>query len=171
MGRTLSALVRNLVPRPSASPATFAISHPSKGVVHSVERSTPADVTSALDSLSSGLQKWKATPLAERAAVFSRAAEILSDESSGWAAKLVESNMAETSVTKWWSAAQIGMATGALRTLAGSAEAALKEEEVALEHGAWSMGVTADARYCDDWPRAVWSLSCYCRMECCESSL
>jgi acyl-CoA reductase-like NAD-dependent aldehyde dehydrogenase len=131
-------LVRNLIARPAAAPAshtTFNVVHPGSGAaIHQVERSTAVDLTSAIDAAAAGLPKWKATTLEQRKAVVTRVCELLADETNGWAAKLVKANMEETPVPEFWSAAQIHMAVGSLKTLVESADAALAEQTLTEGH-------------------------------------
>jgi len=138
--KPISQVVRNLI-APSFTnrhhtPSTFDVVHPGTGTVAStVERSVAHDIKHAVDAASSGLHAWKSTSLQHRKDVLTRAGALLSDEASGWASRLVEANMAETSVTRWWSSAQIGMGTGAISGLVDSADAALAEETQEAEHG------------------------------------
>lgn len=104
---------------------TYTVVHPVNGPVHAVQHSTAVDIEQALACAHGALPGWAGTPLAERKAVFERAAALL--ESPEWSEKLHEMNRAETSVPEWWSREQLKVAPAMIRALVGYADEALKE--------------------------------------------
>lgn len=133
-------IVRNIInpstsTSTSAPSSTFDISHPGTGkVVHAVERSTPQDISASIDTAAAGLPGWRSTPLNERKAIFTRAAALLKDERSGWAKRMHEANVAETSCSNWWAGEQVSVVPHFIEALVGAADEALAEENVEF-HG------------------------------------
>lgn len=126
---------------PTPTPAsTFDVVHPGTGrVVHAVQRSTAADLSAAVDAAHAAALGWRSTPLGERKAILSRAAALLREE--GWATRLVEANVAETSCGKWWAAEQVGAVPHFIDALVGAADEALAEASVEF-HGCESATLT-----------------------------
>jgi hypothetical protein len=141
--RRLSTIVHNLIhTRPAGTPQTFRVVNPVSGLAHSVQRSTAADADAAIEAAAAGLGEWRATPLVQRQAVLSRAADLLADvdpdntdTGGGWGSRLVAVNRRETPVSSFWATAQIGMAAGALRALVDSSGAALAPQVLEEENG------------------------------------
>ncbi|GMK54907.1 hypothetical protein CspeluHIS016_0114930 [Cutaneotrichosporon spelunceum] len=126
-------IVTNQIGSTHPSPAsTFNVVHPGTGeVVHAVQRSTASDITTAIDTAHAALPNWRATPLSERKAVFSRASALLR---GGWAQRLADANESETSCGTWWATEQAAAAPHFIDALVAAADAALAEEHVEV-HG------------------------------------
>ncbi|KAL1410796.1 hypothetical protein Q8F55_001738 [Vanrija albida] len=121
--------VRNLIyGHTPAIFTTYDVVHPTHGVVHRAERSTETDVFAAIGAAHRASLSWRQTPLAERAEIIRKAADLLADDSAGWRRKIDEANEAETPVSpKWLGAFDV---PAYMRALVDSAEAALADEVV-----------------------------------------
>lgn len=157
-------VVRNLIGESARGEPerTYNVLHPGTlAVVHQVERSTKNDIAQAIATAHSGLAAWSAKPLSERKAIISRAASILADESSGWAKRMHEANMAETSCPEWWAGEQGRAVPKFLDALVDCAEEALREETVEVGPGesrvASGYGVSVSKTVCGDY------FPCFCR--------
>lgn len=129
-------VVRNLIGPTATKPAATFDVHPGTGKnVHEIERSTAEDITRAIDTVHAGLPGWRSTPLSERQAVFARAAALIKDENSGWAKRLHEANVSETSCTDWWAGEQLKVVPSFIEGIAEAAEEALKEDEIEYHGG------------------------------------
>ncbi|WOO79887.1 Vanillin dehydrogenase [Vanrija pseudolonga] len=128
-------LVRNLLGAPPSPPTPDLKSYPvitpsTNNIAYHAERSSPSDIDTAVTVAHNYRRTWASTPLRNRTDVARRAAALLQDESSGWAERLLASNVAETSVSAWWASEQIRFLPGFMKHLASCAKDALAPEEV-----------------------------------------
>ncbi|BEI95945.1 hypothetical protein CcaverHIS631_0108940 [Cutaneotrichosporon cavernicola] len=136
--KTITNVIGSSIPTPAS---TFDVVHPGTGkVVHAVQRSTAADIAAAVDAAHGALPGWRSTLLSERKAILSRASALLKDEGSGWAKRLVEANVAETSCGAWWAGEQVGAVPHFIDALVGAADEALKEEMVEFHGSTYKLG-------------------------------
>ncbi|TXT06176.1 hypothetical protein VHUM_03649 [Vanrija humicola] len=129
-------LVRNLLGAPPSEPPPTLKSYPvttpaTNNVAYHAERSTAHDVEAAVTVAHNYTRVWACTPLRNRTDVARRAAALLQDEGSGWAARLLAANVAETSVSAWWASEQLRFLPGFMKQLAHCAKDALAPEEIA----------------------------------------
>lgn len=111
----------------------YAVHHPGTGKrAHDVQASTLSDIQCAVSTCQAALASWSSLGVKERCKIVTRAAELLEDRASGWSERLRDANRLETDIGDWWSQVQVEELAGALRTLVGSAEEAMREETVEI---------------------------------------
>ncbi|WOO83199.1 Vanillin dehydrogenase [Vanrija pseudolonga] len=126
-----SKVIPNLIgSTPAKVTATFDVVHPTEGVVHSVQRSTSADIEAAIATAHAALPSWRDTPLAERKAIVLRAADLLTDPNETWAQRLIDANVAETSSSVGWAQGLTGNTHNFMRALVEVADEALAPFEI-----------------------------------------
>lgn len=127
----MSKVIPNLIgSSPAKVTATFDVVHPTNGVVHAVQRSTPADIEAAIATAHAALPSWRDTPLAERKAIVIRAADLLTDPNETWAQRLIDANVAETSSSEGWAKGLTGNTHNFMRALVEVADEALAPFEI-----------------------------------------
>lgn len=109
---------------------TFAVRHPSSPdvIVHTVQASTAADVSTAISAASVAQKAWARTSLDARRGIFLRAAQLLESGEGEWVKRVCEANKQETPCTDAWAGLQIGWMGPQLRQLAASVGEALRME-------------------------------------------
>ncbi|KAL1405717.1 hypothetical protein Q8F55_007387 [Vanrija albida] len=127
----MAIVVPNLIGEATPAPsATFDVVHPTLGRVHSVQRSSAADIEAAIATAHAALPAWRGTPLAERKDIILRAADLLTDPAESWASRLIEANVAETSSSEGWAAGLTGNTHNFMRALVEVADDALAPFEI-----------------------------------------
>lgn len=126
----------------------YHVTHPaSLAVVHSVHASTRDDLDRAIRSCCAASQHWDRRPLDERKAVFLRVADILEEASnaevtqSTFRDRLIQLNMQETAVTRFWAETQVDHLAEAIRQLVGFADEALASWMVEVDGGGEKRGI------------------------------
>ena len=111
--------------------SSYVVTHPIHGPVHDAQRSTTQDIRAAIDISYKARRPWRMTALKERQKVVHRAAELLSYRKTGWATRLRDTNLLETTVSPWWSEVQTVFLPNGMRCLANEATEALAPATVA----------------------------------------
>ncbi|TXT08890.1 hypothetical protein VHUM_03018 [Vanrija humicola] len=128
----MSKFIPNLIgtATSAANAATFDVVHPTNGVVHAVQRSTPADIDAAIATAHAALPAWRDTPLARRKEIVIAAADLLTDPNETWAQRLIDANVAETSSSVGWAKGLTGNTHNFMRALVAVADEALAPFEI-----------------------------------------
>ena len=153
----------------ASAPQTHDVVHPATGqVVHQMQKSTKVDIERAISTAHSALRTWSATSIQDRARIFSKAADLI--ETSEWTERLRDANIAETSVTFWWSSTQVSEVPNFLRELVRVAAETLKTEVVSYHGGQYlpihypTIGLTASRN--TDRAGALRRMPGHCALEC-----
>ncbi|KAI0070610.1 aldehyde dehydrogenase [Panus rudis PR-1116 ss-1] len=87
--------------RPASNGATYEVRNPGTGnLVHTAAAATKDDCASAIESAGKAFETWKLTRPSERAAIFRKAAELISSDE--YKDKVVQTVVAETATEPQW---------------------------------------------------------------------